>query len=132
MNMRRNFKKTVLATSLAVMMLATTAMAGNKYSNYNTTVGRLNGNGYTAYQTKKTSGANGYIKSTTVGGKYLVDVRMNSSSGNGSWVRDLDDKDNRSLPGNSKMKSGCDVRAQFSNDLNTPVAVQVTGKWKSN
>lgn len=113
-------------------MLTATVMAGNKYSGYNTTVGRLNGNGYTKYQTKSTSGANGYIKSKTVGGKYLVDVRMNSSSGNGSWVRDLDDKDNRSLPGSSKTKSGCEVRAQFSNDLTTPVAVQVEGKWKSN
>ena len=130
--MRMNLKKTVVTTSLAIMMLTATAMAGNTYSNYNTTVGRLNGNGYTPYQTKSTSGANGYIKSTTVGGKYLVDVRMNSSSGNGKWVRDLDDQDNRSLPGSAKMKSVCYVRAQFSNDLTTPVAVQVAGQWKSN
>lgn len=114
------------------MMMTSAAMAGTSYSKYNTTVGRFNGNGYTSYQTKATAGANGYIKSTNVGGNYVVDVRMTSSSGNGSWVRDLDDQDNRSLPGSSKMKKNCSVRAQFSNDWNTPVAVQVAGTWKSN
>lgn len=114
------------------MMMTSAAMAGTSYSKYNTTVGRFNGNGYTDYQTKATSGANGYIKSTKVGGDYVVDVRMNSSSGNGSWVRDLDDNDNRSLSGSAKMKKGCSVRAHFSNDWNTPVAVQVIGQWKSN
>lgn len=130
--MKMNLKKTVVATSLTVMMVTTAAVAGTSYSNYNTTVGRLNGNGYTGYQAKNKAGANGYIKSTNVGGNYVVDARMNSSSGNGSWVRDLDDCENRSLPGNAKMKKGCSVRTQFSNDLNTPVAVQVTGSWKSN
>lgn len=57
---------------------------------------------------------------------------MNSSSGNGSWVRDLDDNESRSLPGSSKMTKNTNVRLQFSNDWNTPVAVQVSGKWKSN
>ncbi|WP_352403399.1 hypothetical protein [Kandleria vitulina] len=130
--MKISIKKTVLTTGLSVMMMTSAAMAGSSYSKYNTTVGRFNGNGYTGYQKKSISGANGNIRSTNVGGDYVVDVRMSSSSGNGSWVRNLDDKDNRSLSGSSKMKKGCSVRAHFSNDWNTPVSVQVTGSWKSN
>lgn len=130
--MKIDIKKTVLTAGVAVMMMTSAAVAGSSYSHYNTTIGKFNGNGYTGYQTKNTAGANGYIKSTKVGGDYVVDVRMNGPSGNGSWVRNLDDKDNRSLPGSAKMKKGCLVRAQFSNDWNTPVAVQVVGQWKSN
>lgn len=127
--MKMNVKKTVATSSLLVMAIASTAMAGTSYSKYNTTVGKLNGNGYTGYQTKSTAGANGYIKSTNVGGNYVVDARMSSSSGNGSWVRNLDDNENRSLPGSAKMKKGCSVRTHFSTDWDTPVAVQVRGQW---
>src|SRR3712207_1377102 len=107
--MKASINKTVLVSGLTIMMMTSTAMAGTSYSRYNTSVGRLNGNGYTGYQKKSISGANGYIKSASVGGHYVVDVRMNSSSGHGVWVRHLDDQENRSLPGSSKMKKGCSV-----------------------
>ena len=125
-------KKTILAVGLVTLMIGSSAMAGTSFSSYNTTVGRFNGNGYTSYQKKATAGANGNIESSNVGGSYVVDARMSSASGNGSWIRDLDDGDSRTLPGNSNMKKNEDVRVQFSNDWNTPVAVQVSGKWKSN
>ena len=49
------------------------------------------------------------------------------------WVRDIDDNTYYSIPTNKNdIKSGDSVRLQFSNDLTTPVAVQVSGKWKSN
>lgn len=130
--MKKKGLKISVITAMSVMLLGTAAFAGTSYENYNTTVGRFNGNGYSSYQSKTTAGTNGYISSTKVGGSYVVDVRMNSSSGNGSWVRDLDDNESRSLPGSSKMTKNTNVRLQFSNDWNTPVAVQVSGKWKSN
>lgn len=130
--MKMKALKGIVATSIAVMTLGTAAYAGTSYESYNTTVGKFNGNGYTDYQKKSTAGIDGYIKSTKVGGSYVVDVRMNSSAGNGSWARGLDDNDERSLPGNSKMKKNDNIRVQFSNDWNTPVAVQVAGTWKSN
>lgn len=39
---------------------------------------------------------------------------------------------NTSLPGNSKHTKGNSIRVQFSNDWDTPVNVQVSGRWKSN
>ncbi len=130
--MKRKMLKAFAAAGVTVMLFSTVACAGTTYSGYNTTVGKLNGNGYSNYQKKTTAGANGYIKSNKVGGKYEVDARMNSTSGNGAWLRNLDDGTNASLPGNSKQIAGCSVRVQFSNDVLTPVNVQVDGEWKSN
>lgn len=130
--MKKQIIKTLAMASATVMLLGTAAYAGTSYSGYNTTVGRLNGNGYTDYQKKDISGANGYIASSVVGGAYLVDARMNSGSGNGSWLRDVTDGTSAELPGNAKQKAGCSVRLQFSNDVTTPVNVQVSGEWKSN
>lgn len=101
-------------------------------SSYNTTVGKFNGSGYSDYQVKAVSGANGWIESEKVGGSYTVDVRMNSSAGNGKWFRNLGDGLTGELPGNSAQVSGSNVRLRFSNDITTPVNVQVIGNWKSN
>lgn len=130
--MRKNNVKRIAATSMAFMTLGTSAYAGTVYKDYNVTVERLNGSGFTAYQTKKTTGANGSVKSQTVGGDYVVDFRMNSSTGNGDWTRDLTDKETRLLRASSIHTSGSKVRTEFSNDWNTPVAVQVMGTWRSN
>ena len=128
----RKTKTTAFAAAL-VCFSAITAYAGTSYSNYNTTVASFNGNGYTAYQTKATSGANGSLHSYTVGADYFVDVRMIGYDGQaGDWVRNVTDGTNSYLWGNSYQFSGESVRAQFSNDWNTPVSVQVVGEWKSN
>lgn len=127
----RKLVKGIAVTGLAALMIGTCAFAGTSYESYNTTVGKFNGSGYSDYQTKTTSGANGYIKSKKVGGDYVVDVRMNGL-GNGSWVRNLTDGTNKSLPGHYKQTKGSDVRVKFSNDITTPVNVQVSGTWKSN
>lgn len=129
------FKKVIGTIALTLAICASmgiTAFAGNTFSSYNTTVGRFNGNGYTGYQKKATDGANGYLKSNTVGGDYTVDVRMKCSAGNGSWKRNITDKRNYSLASHYKQTKGKKVCLQFSNDLTTPVAVQVSGSWKSN
>lgn len=130
--MKKNIFKGVTVASLATMLFAATAFAGTTSTSYNTTVGKFNGSGYSDYQTKTTGGANGWIDSTQVGGDYVVDVRMNSSAGNGSWLRNLDDGTSAALPGSSKQTAGSSIRLKFSNDLTTPVNVQVKGSWKSN
>ncbi|WP_085505168.1 hypothetical protein [Thalassobacillus devorans] len=125
-------KKKVAALGLAVGLMAFggAVQAGTSYSYYDTTVGKFNGSGYTGYQTKSSSGTYGYLDSRTVGGSYVVDARMQASSGTGPWVRDVTDSDFRSLP--NSVNAGKSARVQFSNDWNTPVNVQVTGYWKSN
>ncbi|MGP7819743.1 hypothetical protein ACTXGU_21795 [Niallia sp. 01092] len=112
------------------MAFAGAAQASYSYSSYDTTVGKFNGSGYTSYQKKSSSGQYGSLDSRTVGGAYTVDARMTASTGTGSWVRSVGDNDFRSLP--NSISAGYDTRVQFSNDLDTPVNVQVTGYWKSN
>ncbi|MCI9188157.1 MAG: hypothetical protein HFH84_00740 [Lachnospiraceae bacterium] len=131
-------KKAALRALVVPACLATlslTAMAGNTYTSYDTTVGRFNGNGYSGTQTKETSGANGRIKSTSVGGGYSVDVRMQKSNGSasGGWYRNLKSSTDTdySVDGHVDQKHGDSVRLQFSNDLTTSVDVQVTGTWIS-
>ena len=112
-------KGNLLKGAAAVIVLAAaftgSVMAGTSYTSYNTTVGRFNGNGYSQYQTKAIGGANGYILSGVVGANYTVDVRMNCSKGNASWLRDLDDNQSKYLPGYYKQTAGESIRLQFSN-----------------
>lgn len=128
----KKLSKVLLVGAVSVMLLGTSAFAGIDFERYNLTVGRFNGCGFTDYQTKNTSGTDGYIISEFVGGDYVVDARMDSSSGNGEWARNVTDDETRKLPGTSKQKKGCSVRAKFSNDWNTPVGVQVRGYFMSN
>ena len=130
--LRNKILKAATLGCAAVMMFSTVAWAGTSYSGYNTTVGRFNGSGYSGYQTKSIAGANGYIKSTKVGGDYVVDVRMNSSAGNGAWLRNVGDNTSDYVPGKSTQLNGTSVRLEFSNDITTPVNTQVEGTWKSN
>ncbi|WP_372428921.1 hypothetical protein [Lysinibacillus fusiformis] len=104
--------------------------AGTDFKDYSTTVGAVNGSAYTDYQVKDTSKADGYLDSYNVGGNYKVDARMTASTGTGSWVR-IDDNMGYFIP-NSITSGNSTTRMQFSNDVTTPVNVQVTGKWASN
>ncbi|MBD7965096.1 hypothetical protein [Fictibacillus norfolkensis] len=128
--------KKKLAAIVGVMSIAAavSVSAGTTYSSYSTTVGAFNGDGYTSYsQTKTTSGANGYVKSSTVGGNYVVDVRMQDAQGNsGDWARNLGDGDGLVLDGHINHIKGDAMRLHFSNDFDTSVNVQVSGSWKSN
>jgi len=125
-------RKSMMSMGLAVGLLALggAAQAGTTYSNYDTSVAPFNGSGYTGYQTKSSSNASGTLLSKTVGGSYTVDARMTASSGTGSWVRSVSDNQSRSV--SNSIAAGKSARIQFSNDLSTPVSVQVTGQWKSN
>lgn len=123
----------IIATCLICALGAGTAFAGTAYSNYSTTVGRLNGSGYTSYQRKAISGANGNLNSRLVGGNYVVDARMQEKNGaSGAWTRNITDNTFYELDSHVNHSKGDSVRVHFSNDWNTPVNVQVAGSWRSN
>lgn len=126
-------KKIVALTGVMAIAASVSVLAGTSYTGYDTTVGRFNGSGYTGYtQTKTVSGGNGTIASGTVGGNYVVDVRMQDSQGNsGAWARDIGDNDTAPLDGHIYHSKGDSMRLHFSNDIDTSVNVQVTGEWKS-
>ncbi|MDN5725230.1 MAG: hypothetical protein L0G99_04760 [Propionibacteriales bacterium] len=122
--------RTIIASGAATLMLllgAAQASAGD-WSNYNTTVGRFNGNGYTGDQAKGVTDATGWLRSGTVGGDYKVDARMESISGTfTSGFARIGDGTNVDLP--NDFTEGTRVRVRFSNDLTTRVNVQVSGSW---
>ncbi|MDR2043899.1 MAG: hypothetical protein LBQ15_05940 [Clostridium sp.] len=134
--MKHNMLKKVTATILGIgiVSMGAAALAGTSYEPYDTTVAAFNGNGYTGYQKKATTGANGALSSTSVGGTYVVDARMqDATSGvHGPWVRDVNDSTSYVLYSDAQHSATDSMRVQFSNDLTTPVSVQVTGNWKSN
>lgn len=73
--------------------------------------------------------------SATVGGGYEVDCRQSDLSNNvsGAWTRDISSVNNAAyLEGVSRMFAGHEVYLQFSNNLTTPVRVEVNGSWDSN
>ncbi len=133
MNLKR-FIKTAIAISSVLLLFGSSVYAGTSMKPYDTTVGRFNGSGYTGYQTKTYTSDKGLLYSNSVGGNYTVDVRLVSSKGKtAKWVRDVDDNTYYSIPTNKdSIKAGNSVRLQFSNDITTPVAVQVAGEWESN
>jgi len=128
------FIKTAVITSAVVLLLGSSAYAGTTMEDYGTTVGRFNGSGFTSYQTKTYTSEKGFLYSNAVGGNYTVDVRMVSSARKkAKWVRDVDDNTHYSIPTNKDtIKKGNNVRLEFSNDLTTPVRVEVEGQWMSN
>jgi len=123
-------KIAIVGATLGLLLAGGAVQAGTTYSNYNLTVGSFNGSAYTGYQTKTTTGAPGNLRTSSVGGSYTLDARMQASSGTGGWVRRVTDNDTRNLP--NSVAKGSLVRLQYSNDATTPVNVQVTGSWRSN
>lgn len=128
----KHLSKGVVTVGAVMLLLGSSVCAGTSMQKYSTTVGKFNGNGYTGYQTKACTKEDGYLYSNAVGGSYVVDVRMISNDTKAAWVRDVNDNRGYYIPGNENLKAGNEVRLQFSNDLLTPVDVQVEGEWKSN
>ena len=128
----KKLSKVLLVGAVSVMLFGTSAFAGIDFERYNLVVGRFNGIIDTDYQIKNTTGTDGYIISEFVGGDYVVDARMNSPRGSGYWTRNVTDNETRKLDATSAHTKGIKIRAQFSNDWNTPVVVQVRGQFMSN
>lgn len=124
----------VLAVAVGGILVSggvTAAHATGTWTSYATTVPRLNGSGYTGTQTKTISGAYGGLRSDAVGGDYVVDARLQNSSGgqSGSWARNIGDSSSANLP--NSIPSGTSSRVQFSNDATTTVNGQVEGDWRA-
>jgi len=118
-----------MVTVLGLLGFASFAEAGHNYIKYDTTVGKFNGNGYSAEQKKSVAGQKADVSHTSNGG-YNVDVRTTSRGSNGKWARNVKAGDSRQLTnGHNK---GTRTKLQFSNDLTTRVDTQSRGSWRSN
>ncbi|WP_035770112.1 hypothetical protein [Arthrobacter castelli] len=127
---RKSHIITGLAATALIFTGAAAANAGGSLQGYNTTVGKFNGSGYTGFQKKSIPGATGELESSRVGGNYVVDVRMiHKGSNDGAWTRNVTDYTLYYLY--NDIPGGNSTRLQFSNDITTPVNVQVVGAWAS-
>ncbi|MEG0963027.1 MAG: hypothetical protein RSF88_09235 [Lachnospiraceae bacterium] len=119
------------------VLLFSTVCSAASWKSYSTTVGRLNGSGYTGSQTVSNSASHSaWLDSFTVGGDYVVDARVQGYSGGaykagGPWERDITDDKMYFLYSNSEVNF-TQGRVNFSNDVTTPVNVQVTGEFTLN
>jgi hypothetical protein len=125
--------KILAACAMAAVLMggAGAAWAGTSWATFNTTVGKFNGSGYTGNQTKTTGGAYVQLKNLAVGGSYVVDARAQQQNGSnsGAWANNLGDGATANL--SNSINAGVSTRVQFSNELLTPVDVQVQGSWRS-
>lgn len=128
-------KKKIIAGILsASLLIAGSVCYAGSWTPYNTTVGAFNGQGFTGSSTANESKDHtAWLDSSTVGGNYTVDARLQGYSGSsykapGPWIQKVTDDKlylyNYAL--GFKFKKG---RFQFSNDLTTPVKVQVSGEF---
>ncbi|MCQ4925156.1 hypothetical protein CIW83_05345 [Tissierella sp. P1] len=113
-----------------IIMGSVSAYAGTSWSSFSTTVPRFNGSGYTSYQTKSISSEDAEVDIDYVGGDYEVDIRLVSQNRNSKWERNVVDGMFFYIP--NSVQAGERCRLEISNDLSTPVKVQVEGEWRSN
>jgi hypothetical protein len=116
-----------ILTAGSLQVAASTVIPRN-IDDYSTTVGRFNGDGYTDGLKKINTNQNAICNSSSVGGDYNVDVRIERTDGSepSGWER-IGDNDRQSIP--NSIGADLYTRLHFSNDATTPVNVQVSGTW---
>lgn len=132
--MKKVKKKKIFIMGLTTFLLFTggIAQAAPSYQNYNEIVGKFNGSAYTDYQTMKYGGQETIeIYSDSVGSDYTVDIRAIRDGYNSSWIRGVGDNQGYTIQTVYLLDSGTQHQLQFSNNIFTPVDVQVTGKWRN-
>lgn len=133
--MSKKALRSIGTLTLAFLQLTTLAFATSGLSAW-CIVPALNGSANSEDTgVKETTGSSAYLYSATVGGGYEVDCRQRDLSNNvsGAWTRDISSVNNAAyLEGVSRMFAGHEVYLQFSNNLTTPVRVEVNGSWDSN
>lgn len=128
----KHIKKLVALCAILSLLGTSMAYAGTTYKSFSTTVGKINGSGYTAYQKKATTGKDADLKTTNTGG-YEMDVRMIDENGTvGAWKRDIVANHTYKVPGHQLHLEDYNARLQFSNDATTLVDTQAEGTWRSN
>ncbi|MGM0836762.1 MAG: hypothetical protein ACQEV7_11440 [Bacillota bacterium] len=123
-------KRKIIGTTcltLSLLTLAGISQAAVSHG-YSETVGKFNGSAYTYYY-KNTEVHNIELNSYTVGGDYTVDARPQIKDWTTyyKWAT-IDDWQNVAWQ-YPFADDGGEVRIQFSNDLSTPVNVNVTGRF---
>lgn len=133
--MSKKALRSIGTLTLAFLLLTTLAFATSGLSAW-CIVPALNGSANSEDTgVKETTGSSAYLYSATVGGGYEVDCRQRdlSNSVSGAWTRDISSVNNAAyLEGVSRMFAGHEACLQFSNNLTTPVRVEVNGSWDSN
>lgn len=133
--MSKKVLRSIGTLTLAFLLLTTLTFATSGLSAW-CIVPALNGSANSEDTgVKETTGSSAYLYSATVGGGYEVDCRQRDLSNNvsGAWTRDISSVNNAAyLEGVSRMFAGHEVYLQFSNNLTTPVRVEVNGSWDSN
>lgn len=126
----KNVCKKLLVIPGLLTILGITALAGYDYQEYDVTVPKFNGSGYTTYE-EKVNYSDGALQIYTVGDDYTVDLRMESPYTRCYWVTNIGDDVYCTLPNNKGIGAGSSARVEFSNDLLAPVNVEVWGEWRS-
>lgn len=121
-------KKVMIGSIMAGLLLSSGAFAGASWEAFDTVVPGFNGSAYTGTQTKASTGELAGLLLNSSGGETL-DVRTNSDSGSGSWLRGVKGGNTYSL--NSPHAKDTSVRLHFSTDL-IDGATPITGSWRSN
>ena len=128
-----NVKRTGLIAAMGLILTASAgaASAGTGFLGYDEIVPSRNGSAYTTTQVKAVTRLTGDLNSTSVGGSYKVDARMEAPGNpiSSVWFRV---GDNQSIKLPNLFSRGTRVYVHFSNDFLTSVNVQVRGNWRSN
>lgn len=121
----------LFAAAGALIAVSAPAIANTTYSSYSTTVGfGVRPYGYSDYQTKAVGGATGTLKSSNVGGSYVLSARTNSSKRVGTWTGyTVSDGTKHELL--NSHTAGEKVRLQLKNRPQTTVSVQASGTWRA-
>lgn len=129
-------KTLVLGSALALLVTGGVVQAGSSWEDYNVNVGAFNGSAYTHYQKTIASTLTETVSFSTekVGGDYTVDIRYQRDSGNyrsTKWVQNVGDNETWTIYSDILVDKGDGYRLQISNDLTTPVKVNVYGDFKT-
>lgn len=133
-------KKTKLIFMGVVFSLLVTGgmvQAGHNYEGYNKDVGAYNGSAWSIYQ--RHTGLNGTelitVQHKTTSGDYTVDIRAQRNTGANvytAWARNIGDNRFITFDRHPILQSiNAYHRLEFSNDLTTPVKVNVVGSFKT-
>lgn len=120
-----------LTSGISVALADSLVIAGTTYQSFDLKVPGNNVNnseGETGSQTKATSGADAGLQIDSTGGSSL-DVRTESSDGNGDWKYGVTSSNTYAL--DSPQLKGKSVHLQFSTGI-FQGPVTITGKWRSN
>ncbi|WP_312475265.1 hypothetical protein [Neobacillus sp.] len=129
-------KKKLAILGLTVVLLTTAGIAQAGSYAFNLNVGAFNGSAYTSWENDPTNNDLFVrVNMSNVGGGYTVDVRDNMMSHNTgyitstAWVRSVGS--NTAWHWSGSRNGSYQDRIQFSNDLLTPVKVNVYGIWEN-